>query len=216
MVDNTNFGQPPIPPQGQKPRSPIVGYLTSSTGRLLVGGALLFVVLVVAGALAFFFFLNGGGQTPTTSSAPVHGGSKTASVTVPPSAPPEAGLKETFTFRNIFAPTVHPVTATTSSSSGTAVSSTSESETSSTTSTTSGAKDTLILKSIATDNGVRVATFEWNGANFTVSAGDQVDSSPWQVISIGSDSALMLFGDSQVTLTVGQGFSKNDNQSISK
>ena len=205
---------PLAPPGGPKPRSPIAAFLTSSTGRLIIGGAILFAVLVVVGALTFFFLVNSGGQAPVPAPAP-SGASQAASPTTPPVSPPEAGLKETFTFRNIFAPTVPPVFATTATSSATATSTTTTTSTEPS-ATTSGATDTLILKSIVTDNGVKVATFEWNGANYDCVDGDTVDDSPWKVVKIGSDSVLMLYGDSQVTLTVGQGFTKNPNTSISK
>jgi type IV pilus biogenesis protein PilP len=216
MADNMNGEAPLAPPDGPKPKSPVVVFLTSSTGRLIIGGAILFVVVVIAGALTFFFLVNSGGPVVVVTPPP-SGSSKPASPTAPPVSPPEAGLKETFTFRNIFAPTVEPPVAPTSAtSSTTATASTEPSGSTTTSSTTSGAEDTLILKSIATDNGVKVATFEWNGANYECVEGDTVDDSPWKVVKINSDSVLMLYGDSQVTLTVGQGFSKNPNKSISK
>jgi type IV pilus biogenesis protein PilP len=189
--------QPPVPSE-PKPNSPVVVFLTSSTGRLIIGGILLFVVIVVAGTFAFFFLVNAGnnGGVPV---APAPGaGSQPTTAVVVPTNPPEQPLEDTFTFRNVFAPTVKPPAEVVASSES--------SETSSATST-NGPEDTLILKSIQVEDGVQKATFEWNGAEYTVAEGDTVDSSPWKVLEISSDSVVMLFGDSRVTLTVGQGFS---------
>lgn len=215
MVDNMNDESQMIPPSGPKPKSPIVQFLSSSTGRLIVGGILLFVIVVIAGAFTFFFLLNGGNQGATVVvTPPPSGGSKPASESVAPTNPPEEELNDTFTFRNIFAPTVHPASA--SSTSGSTSGSTETSGSTVTSGSVNVPPDTLILKSITTENGERVATFYWNGAVYSVHAGDQVDDSPWKVLTIYSDSVLMLYGDSQVTLTVGQGFTKSTTPSISK
>ncbi len=50
--------------------------------------------------------------------------------------------------------------------------------------------------------------FVWNGVTYTEGAGGTIDSSPWKVLEVNSDSVVMLYGDTQVTLTVGQGVSK--------
>ena len=202
MVDNVN-AEPPVPASpGPKPKSAFVTFVTSSTGKLIVGGLVLFVAVVVLGALAFFFLFNAGSQNPVAIKIP-GGRSKPATETVVPTNPPEQPLDETFTFRNVFAPTVKPAKepVTTTASSNTNTTSTTPG------STTNGPKDTLILKSITVESGERVATFEWNNAEYPSKEGDVVDSSPWKVITINSDSVVMLYGDSRVTLTVGQGFS---------
>jgi hypothetical protein len=201
MVDNPSEESPVSAPTGPKPKSAIVVFATSSTGRLILGGVALFVVLVVLGALAFFFLLNTGDQPSVPVATP--GGSKPATAAVAPTNPPEQPLDETFTFRNVFAPSVNPP-AEPSTTSGTSGGTTS---TSATATVPAGPKDTLILTKISTESGVRVATFQWNGAEYVVEEGDQVADSPWKVVTIQSDSVVMLYGDSRVTLTVGQGFS---------
>lgn len=193
MVDNPN-GEPPVSTAPEpKATSPVVTFLASSTGKLIVGGVILFAVLVAVGALAFFFLLNQG-DNEVAPPAPA-GGSAPATETAVPTNPPEAMLDETFTFRNVFAPTVTPPSAE------------SETESESTSGTMNAPENTLVLKSIHTESGERVATFEWNGAEYECHEGDQVDDSPWEVVTINSDSVVMLYGDSRVTLAVGQGFS---------
>lgn len=180
-----------------KPKSGSVAFLSTSTGRVVMAGVVLFIILVAVGAIAFFFLLNGAKPpqvTPTTSGGGVK--SSTTTPVVAPTSPPETRLDETFTFRNIFAPSVSPPVAPSSTTT----------DTSGTGGSGVGAKDTLFLESITRDSGERVAKFSWNGTAYDVREGEQVDGSPWQVITLGSDSALMLFGDSKITLSVGQGF----------
>ncbi len=63
MVDNPS-GEPPVSPSPEpKAASPIVTFLSSSTGKLVVGGIILFAVLVAVGALAFFFLLSPSDET---------------------------------------------------------------------------------------------------------------------------------------------------------
>jgi hypothetical protein len=196
MVDNPS-GEPPVSPSPEpKAASPIVTFLSSSTGKLIVGGIILFAVLVAVGALAFFFLLSPSEQA-TIPPAPT-GGSAPATDTAVPTSPPEQMLDETFTFRNVFAPTVTPPTTPDESSSDSS---------GSTSDTANVPADTLVLTSISTESGERMATFIWNGTEYVVGEGDQVGDSPWEVLTINSDSVVMLYGDSQVTLTVGQGYS---------
>lgn len=207
MVDDISSQSPEGAPGGPKPKSP--SFLGSPTGRLVLGGVALFVVVVAVGAYAFFFLLNTGSQTTTTNTKP-KSTSQVTTVTAPPVNPPEAPLKDSFTFRNVFIPTVHPASPEDESTETSATSS----ETSST-GTGSANTDTLVLESIVTDSGERVATFTWKGTTYETREGDQVGSSPWQVLEIYSDSVLMLYGDSRVTLSVGQGYSTT-SESVSK
>ncbi len=50
--------------------------------------------------------------------------------------------------------------------------------------------------------------FVWNGTTYTAGAGEVIGSSPWKVVEVGTDSVVMLYGDTQVTLSLGQGISK--------
>jgi len=206
VVDTANNeeAQAPEPaavPGPPKPKSPVVVFLTSSTGRLVVGGVLLFTVLVVAGAYLFISLLNTTPSAPAVST-PASGSSETSQTSLEATKPPELPMDDTFTFRNVFAPTVKPPVAKTTSSDS------EDSSSSDTSSSTDVPKNTLLLKSIVSSDGKKVASLYWNGKVYKCNEGDQVDDSPWKVLTIYSDSVLMLYGDSRVTLTVGQGFSK--------
>ena len=200
--------QVPVPSE-PKPKSPVAAFLASTSGKLIVGGVLLFVVLAVTGTLLFTFLVNKIAQVDTAVVPVARKGVGSSAPTMTPVNPRVQPLDDTFTFRNVFAPTVKPPKEP-------AVSDGSDSDSTSTetSSSTSGAKDTLILQSISVEDGVRTATFEWNGETYAVVEGGQIADSPWKVLEIDSDSALMLYGDSRVTLTVGQGFS--DGGQVSK
>jgi hypothetical protein len=65
--------------------------------------------------------------------------------------------------------------------------------------------NTLTLVEIVTDNGVRKAVLTLGSTTYTQAAGERLGSTPWQVVSVDMGSVVMLYGDTQMTLTVGQG-----------
>lgn len=217
MVDSSNNIDPVSPADPSAPRSGFTGFVASRNGKIIIGAVAFVVVLAVIGGILIVFvfggaasqLLNQGAQPAapaktTTASKPATNAASAA----PISNPPEKPVSSTFTFRNVFAPTVKAVTpAPPSSSSGSTSTSTSTGGSSSG-SSSSTESNTLLLQSISTVDGEKQATFLWNGQLFTVGEGEQVDSSPWKVVSISSDSVLMLFGDTQLTLTLGQGITK--------
>lgn len=99
--------------------------------------------------------------------------------------------KDVFTSRDPFEPVLKPLPTVTTSASVPA----------------SGSADfnTLVLENIVTSNGVLTAILTWNGSTYTAVAGQQLDASPWQVLSITKTTVTMLYGDVQVTLSVGEG-----------
>lgn len=212
MVDSMNNVDPPV----VTPEPPVKqGFLSTTNGKIIVGAIAFVLVLVILGVIAFVFlvpmlFNQGANQGVTIVKKSTGTVSKPATATAsaaPITNPPEKPVSNTFTFRNVFAPTVKPVYPTTASSTTSSTSGTSSSSSSSSSSIPTE-KNTLFLMSISTVNGEKQAVFAWNGVLYTVTDGEQVDSSPWKVISIGSDSVLMLFGDTQITLTLGQGVNK--------
>ena len=64
---------------------------------------------------------------------------------------------------------------------------------------------TLTLVRIEEEDGVRKAVLKLGSTTYTVAEGEQLGSTPWKVVTIGTTSVTMLFGDSQIVLTVGQG-----------
>lgn len=215
MVDSANSVDPaPAPaPDPSAPKKP--GFLSTRNGKIIVGAIAVFVLLVVIGVLVFIFVIGGlfnqAANQPavhSSKSATVNGSpntTSTAAAAAPIVNPPEKPISNTFTFRNIFAPTVFPPAASTTATSSSSSSSSSSSASSTTIPTE---KDTLFLMSISTVNGQKQAVFAWNGVLYTCTNGQQVDDSPWKVVTISSNSVLMLFGDTQMTITLGQGVTK--------
>jgi len=176
----------------------LAGFLATTLGKIVVGGAIVIVIAGALAAIAFFFFLSRAtdevglivppinGQTSSVASAPVE----------PPAQRPSPRLDNTFTFRNVFRPTVRPAVP---ASDTVEASSTAEMDL---------PPDTLFLESVSTVDGAAVATLLWNGQVFTAGEGDRLEGTPWQVISISGNSVVMLYGDTRVTLVVGQGVGK--------
>lgn len=177
-----------------------------SRGKVIAGVvAIAVLVVLLAGAAAYWRLGLGsvGGQAvATTTTTPIVVSPVASSNEGTPSASTEtteAPLSETFTFRNVFRPTVKATyTTATTSSTGT-------------TSTAGTIADTdpdaLYLVS-TTLTPSRLATIRWNGTTYSLTEGSQVSTSPWRVEAVYSNSALMLYGDTQVTVTVGQSISK--------
>ena len=219
MVDAPNSFDPEPIPGSTPPAERPAGFLASTTGKLVVGGIAVLVVLGIIGAIVYIFLLNPSTPSTTTGNTVVvpqvgakrvaQPGSVVPTQTEPIVDPLGKPLESTFTFRNVFAPTLKEQLPTPVASAPTTSAGTASTTTSSTTPTTPKIPaDTLFLQSIQTVNGHTTATFIWNGATYVLAEGDTIPNTPWKVISIGSNSVLMVFGDAEVTLTTGQGLTK--------
>ena len=191
--------QPPeVAPEAPSATQP--SFLSTSTGKVVVGvvaacilvGLVAIVAAVVIGARA---------QAPSVKTVSVVSvvpvGTSSSNPTTDAATVTEPGqrpLSSSFTFRNIFAPTVYPPRPATT------VGSTTESVT--------VPANTLYLQSVQTLNGEKTATLIWNGTTYNAVAGDNLGDTPWKVVEVNSDSVLMLYGDTQVTLTTGEILSK--------
>ncbi len=72
-----------------------------------------------------------------------------------------------------------------------------------------GTTELLTLKSIEEDmDGTRYANVTYGSSPYLVTDGDRVGSSPYEVVSVGTDSATFLFGDDQVVLSIGESVDK--------
>lgn len=200
MADVTN---PPVQPPDAgvpAPDQKKPGFFSTTAGKVVLGLIGLFVLLSIVGVIVLMVafgglatFLKSGDVTVTTST--------TTSVTttsgaeaVPILEPAEAPLSASFTFRNVFAPSIKPPVPPAAEASSTAGS--------------TDSPDTLYLTDIVSTDSGRNAVFVWNGTTYTLPEGGTIPGTPWKVVSIGTDSVVMLYGDSQVTLTLGQGISK--------
>ena len=198
------------------PASTKTGFFSSTAGRVLlvVGGVV--VLLVICGVVAELvlgaaltgvtssLFGSAAGQATTTQqpaggSATSVAGTAAALATMP--TVPDVGDRDVFLPRDPFTVIKPPTVAVSSTSASTSTST-------ATTSTASSSDTSLVLVDIVSDNGVAKAVFKYKGVEYTVGKGGTVDSSSWQVVSVGTSSVVMLYGDDRVTLYRGEGISK--------
>jgi hypothetical protein len=107
---------------------------------------------------------------------------------------------EVFRFRDIFDPLIKPADETTTEPP--------PSETTTDTGdATDYAADTLYLVSITT-GAPPTAVMVWDRQQYTLQEGDAIPDSPWRLLDIRTTSVVMLYGDQQVVLSVGQGIQK--------
>ena len=201
MADATN---PPVQPPdagAPVPDQKKQGFFSTTAGKVVLGLIGLFVLLSIVGVVVAMVafggitsFLNSGDVTATTTTT-TSVSTTSGAEAVPVLEPAEAPLSATFTFRNVFAPSIKPpVPAAT--------------ETSSTATGSTDSPDTLYLTDIVNTDSRPQCGLRVERHNLHTGEGGTIPGTPWKVVSIGTDSVVMLYGDSQVTLTVGQGMSK--------
>lgn len=205
MSDELNSAMPsgppaPVPPAVQPaPRS-------KGPGRIVVLVIALGVLAIVAGiVVAIVLFVLGGepadqvevrvGESQTEAAA--QSGTTQPVPSATEQASPEVANAEVFTFRDIFEPLLKPIPAPTTSN-----------DTTETDDGTPTASDTLYLNDIVTEDGVLKAVLELDGQTYTLAAGEAIPGTPWEVLRVTDTQVTMLYGDTQVTLTIGQGITK--------
>jgi len=216
VTDATNA---PVPaPEADPAAQPATGrtaFLGTNRGRLIAVVAVV-VLLVIAGVAAAALFLFGGSLLSggdgdafePIPKAPVSA-TTTSAASVPIENPPQKPLSASFTFRNVFAPTIMPPAAEATTAVEPEPQPPADTGNGSTTeSTTPEPTSTLTLTDIITEGDAHKGVFSLDGTTYTAGNGETLGSSPWKVIEVGSDSVLMLYGDSQVTISIGQGITK--------
>jgi hypothetical protein len=179
-----------MPVEGDKPTSAagVRTFFGSTTGRIViivVALAMLAVILGIVGTIVVGWLLGSSGeQGPVVTAQP-----STTSTATPAPAVPTVSDRDVFTPRNPFQPIFLPAVPTSTS----------------TTETASSDPNTLSLLRIVDENGVRHGVFSIGSTEYTVSAGETLGETPWKAVSIGVSSAVMMYGDTQIVLTVGQG-----------
>lgn len=183
----------PVADPGKKP-----GFLATKNGRVIAiaaAGVGFLVVVGIVAAVVMTFLGNSGGDdlTPTPGAKASKPTTSTAESQAEPVEPDDVPLSDIFTFRDVFEPLVKPAPSDEESSS------------SETSATADGEAGTLYLQNIVVEDGVSKAVLEYNGTVYKLAQGGMITGTPWQVLSIGSSSVVMLYGDSQISLSVGQG-----------
>jgi hypothetical protein len=207
MSDELNASQPAAETAVAVPEKK--GFLATSTGKIVavvVGLGVLLIIAGIAVAIVFYVFgsqavdeLEGQLEQTTTPSQESVAAPVAASAPAVPAA--EIPNSEVFTFRDIFTPLLKPLPEETEAD-GTSTS------TLATDTVTPTSRNTLYLDGVVTQNGVLSAQLRYNGVSYTLAAGGSIPNSPWEVLRVNSTSVVMLYGDVQVTLSVGQGITK--------
>jgi hypothetical protein len=173
----------------------------SRKGLLVAVGALV-LLGIVAGIAAWLvlFVFSGVQDDVTVKVTPSKQNTGTPAAETPVAAGPAKAVSndEVFTFRDIFKPLAGPAAADTGGST----------DTSSGVDTSDYAADTLYLINILTDGETSTAVMIWNQQEYRLAEGDSIANTPWKVLEIRTDDVVMLYGDQQVVLSVGQGISK--------
>ena len=198
MADPTE-NLPPAGLEAQASAGGLKGFVASSTGRILIAGIALLAVVGIVAMLVLTFL--GGGQEAKNTDLQV----KTPVVSAPateaePKLEPTAPLADTFSFRDVFQQTIKVSQLSTvqvEASSTIDISGLGELE-----------PDTLYLYSITqVTGGEDLANLVWNNSVYSLPEGGRIADTPWEVVTISTDSVVMLYGDSRVTLVVGQSMS---------
>lgn len=179
------------------------GFFATPTGRIVMIVVAVLVFLGIASAVALFafgFFVKNQAEDMLTDVAKQVSSQVATSVAgsqsatgVPAVEPAAIAPQDIFTFRDIFEPLIKPPV---------------EQSTTETSTITDPEGDTLYLEDITSEDGAAVAVMLYNGTEHRLKVGGTIPDTPWQVLSIGDTSVVMLYGDSQVTLSIGQGTSK--------
>ena len=197
-VDPTDAGSDAgaIPPEGDEGKK---GFFSTTTGRIVgIVVALLIVGGIVAAIAVFLFvFIFDSAVDDALDDMVVIETTATASVEesmVAAMEPDEIPYPDIYTFRDIFDPLVPPPAEV---ESGTVDASEGKY-------TSDVADGTLLLEGIVIENGVPTAILVYNGTEYRLVEGQGIPGTPWLVLTIDENSVVMQYGDSQVTLTVGQ------------
>ena len=202
MADDMKMsGEEMFAPEGEvapAPAPPILKRgMISRNALLIVAGVILAAVTV--GLIAYALSL----ATPAAPVAPVvvpvtnpGTGTGTGIGSTTPTTPllpvPSIDNRDVFTPRNPFI-VIPPITI--------AVPSTGTSGTNNTTDTADAG--TLMLSNIVTVGGVRKAVVKLNGVTYTLAAGEHVGSSNWSIVEVNTTNIVALYGDDQVTISLG-------------
>jgi hypothetical protein len=184
----------PMPPQDVPVPGDPANSAAGSQGKrvvIIVIAVIAFLVVAAVAAWAFTSFFGTSaddGVEPMVTQSDTSSTESSAEEKYVPSSPKPVELKSVFT------PEEPEVGTTTGTDGGT------------TTVVTSG---TLYLRAILVfDDGHSEADFLYGDTNYVLAVGERIPDTPWEVLSIGTNSVVMLYGDTQVTLIAGQTITK--------
>lgn len=198
---NPEVPQSAVPPIGEV----VEAKPTSRKGLFIVLGVIAVLVVVAAIAVTVVLFVFNGVKseidvqvTPTQQTGTGTPAPNDTPVAAGPADP--VANDEVFTFRDIFKPLAGAAAVTTASDTS--------GGTTATVDTSEYAAGTLYLVAISTSGNAPVAQMVWDRKELSLSEGDVIAGTPWKVLDIRTDDVIMLYGDQQVVLSIGQGISK--------
>lgn len=198
----------PVSDPGVPAKKP--GMLSTAGGRILaivLGVTVVAIILGVAAAIVLNVFAGSDDglddQLAQPAGAPNPPGTSAAATSTPVAAAPAVAVSnsEVFTFRDIFVPLLNPIEEVAASPATPGTGGTTDTVTP----TTEGV---LYLTNIISESGVAKAVLSYNGVTYTLGPGEPVPGTPWQVLRVSTTSVTMLYGDIQVSLSIGQGRAK--------
>lgn len=162
---------------------------------VLIAAALLLLVVAGASVAVYTFALDtpastaGLGTSAPAAQAPVAGQAVTTAV-----EPPPVPLNRVFTFRDIFDPLIEPA-AQGDGSVPTIPAPTGEEA--------DGSR--ITLQDVVSVDGEPAAVLMLAGETYTLAVGESIPDTPWRVLRIVGQLVELQYGDSQVTLGIGEG-----------
>lgn len=169
-------------------------FLQTKRGKTIAiasaGGLAVFVILIVVAVVILSSgmgepIVSGTGAITTTSTgAPSPSTAETQEATTTVQGPTISQDYEVYEYKDPFQPLISRTEEATEGAS---------------------TQDKNMLLDITTDaNGVLYASVRYNGRTYDVKAGDVLDGSPYKVLVVDPDRVVFLYGDNQITLSIGE------------
>ncbi len=206
MVDESTFEgtepsyeAPAVETAASAPGGGFRAFYATTVGKVVViGGALVLLgaVLAIVAVVVLGFLGLGVVEQAVQEGVVQRGPSSTPATATQAQAsvdetriPGPVPNSEVFTFRDIFEPLLRtePLPSMTESP------------------TIDPQPNTLYVIDVVSIDGIRHVVLLWNNERYTLPVGGRIENTPWIVGEIAGDSAVMIYGDSRVTLFVGQG-----------
>lgn len=206
-------------------------FIKTPLGKLALVGIVLLILLFLAAFLVGIFFLFNSLATTSKETSKVPVEIKKTSETSTASA--EKGTSETdmakdeepaelssifevYEYKDPFEPLITEDSTGTTGSDDTTPSTTTtpddEGDEGEESSTGSGEETTgpqvLEVQDIYTENGTKYSSVKYGSSVHKVKEGDRVDESPYEVLTIGTDSVVFLYGDQRVQVSIGESILK--------
>lgn len=209
MSDDTTMMQPqPQLPTPGAPGDKKPGFMSTPGGKMvaiILGLCVIGIVIGIGIAFALATFGEKAVEDLAANLQESQAATQSATATGTPEADKtpaqEVANKDVFTFRDVFEPILKKEVKESATTTSSVTPNVPDSQ-------TPTVNNTLYLDGVITENGILKAKLRYNGQSYTLAAGGTIPNSPWEVLRVSSTSVIMLYGDVQVTISVGQGITK--------